>query len=92
MTPNLESIAYFQGDYRKLADCNVNIMTHALQYGTMVFGGVRGYYNKDKNNLYIFRLEDHVARIFQSARIMQMKSPITPAEMSNVLLELARKK
>ena len=86
-----KSIAYHQGQYRPLDECQVNIMTHALQYGTMVFGGVRGYHDGASGRLYIFRLRDHVARLLQSARIMQMRCPLNEAEMADVILELARR-
>ena len=86
-----KSIAYHQRQYRPLDECQVNIMTHALQYGTMVFGGVRGYHDPASGNLYIFRLEDHIARLLASARIMQMRSPLDGGQMAEVILELARR-
>ncbi|MCB1306587.1 MAG: branched-chain amino acid transaminase [Leptospiraceae bacterium] len=85
------SIAYHAGEFKTLRDCNVNISTHALQYGTMVFGGLRGYYNAAHDNLYIFRIDDHYNRLVKSARIMQMNPPKTAAEMKSITLELARK-
>ncbi len=91
MSEQLETIAYHAGEYKKLSECNVNIMTHALQYGTMVFGGVRGYHDPDGNNVYVFRLDEHVQRLMRSAHIMQMKSPLSGEEMKNVILELVRR-
>jgi branched-chain amino acid aminotransferase len=91
MAIQLESVAYFRGEYRKLGECNVNIATHALQYGTMVFGGIRGYYNARKNNLFLFRLPDHFRRLSKSAHIMQMKPPLSAEEMAAVTVELARR-
>jgi len=86
-----DSIGYHAGEYRALADCNINIMTHAFQYGTMVFGGIRAYFNQEKNQLFVFRLSDHVQRLLRSAHIMQMQSPLGPEEMAEVILELARR-
>ena len=88
---NLESIAYHEGAYKPLSECNVNVATHALQYGTMVFGGVRGYFNEKRDNLYLFRLNDHFKRLNSSSRIMQMKSPLGIQQMCDVALELARR-
>lgn len=85
------SIAYHRGAFRPLEECQVNIMTHALQYGTMVFGGVRGYHDADTNRVFIFRLSDHVARLQASARIMQMKPPVDAGQMSEIILELVRR-
>ncbi|MBE7440231.1 MAG: branched-chain amino acid transaminase [Spirochaetales bacterium] len=86
-----DSVAYHQGEYRPLEQCHINIMTHALQYGTMVFGGMRAYWNADSQQLYVFRLKDHVERLLRSAHIMQMQSPLGKDEMAEVLLELARR-
>ena len=84
MSIELESIAFHEGQYRPLRECNVNISTHALQYGTMVFGGMRGYFNAEHGRLYIFRLRDHLERLTKSARIMQMKPPLSVEEMQEV--------
>lgn len=91
MSLDLQSIAYHEGDYKKLGECGVNVATHALQYGTMVFGGIRGYYNERRENLFLFRLNDHVRRLTKSARIMQMQPPLGAEEMAAVAVELARR-
>jgi len=91
MKTDLESIAYHEGSFKKLADCNINIATHALQYGTMVFGGMRGYQNSEKNNINIFKIEEHYRRLKKSAKIMQMGMPITEDEFKNITLEIVRK-
>ena len=88
---SLESIAYHEGAYRPLGECGVNLATHAFQYGTMVIGGIRGYYNQGDKELYIFRLTEHIQRLARSAHIMQMKLPLGEKEMADVLLELARR-
>jgi len=88
---NPESIAYHNGEFRKLSECNVNIMTHALQYGTMVFGGVRAYHDASSGGVYLFRLEDHFHRLANSARIMQMVPPISPAQMKETAVELIKR-
>ncbi len=91
MSIRLDTIAYHEGQFRPLAECNVNVGTHALQYGTAIFGGMRGYYNQSRDNVFIFRPDRHVDRIFRSARIMQMKPPLAKDEMRNVIMEVARK-
>lgn len=88
---DLDSIAYHEGEYKALRDCSVNMATHALQYGTMVFGGVRGYYSESKQNLFLFRLPEHFQRLHRSARIMQMQPPLSEQAMIEVALELARR-
>lgn len=91
MSINLDHIAYHRGDFRPLSECQINIATHALQYGTMVFGGLRGYFNEKENQIYMFRLDRHTHRLHQSARIMQMTPPLSEKEMADVALELVRR-
>lgn len=91
MEDQLNSIAYHLGEFRPLRDCNINIMTHALQYGTMVFGGMRGYHDPGTNNVFLFRPVDHFRRLHRSARIMQMQPEISPEQMTEIALELVRK-
>lgn len=91
MSYNPHSIAFHQDQYRPLAECHVNIMTHALQYGTMVFGGMRGYYNIEDNDIYIFRIEEHFRRLHKSARIMQMDPGYREEKMAEILLEITRR-
>ncbi len=88
---NLDSIAFHEGEFKPLRECTVNIMTHALQYGTMVFGGIRGYYNNDKNNVILFRPKDHFKRLLNSAKIMQMKCKYSIEEMIEILKELVKR-
>lgn len=82
--------AYFEGKYVALKDANINIRTHALQYGTAFFGGMRAYYNATKKNLYLFRLEDHHARLRSSAKILRMRWQMPYAEFKDITLRILR--
>ncbi|MCK9486171.1 MAG: branched-chain amino acid transaminase [Dehalococcoidia bacterium] len=80
--------AFFEGKFVPLAEANVNIMTHAFNYGTAVFEGVRGNWNADQGELYLFKVRDHVRRIRQSAKIMRMDGiTYSEDEMCGILLE-----
>lgn len=81
---------YIRGEYTELKNASVNIQTHALQYGTAIFGGIRGYYNAERDNIYLFRLEEHFARLKNSARIMQMKMPVSYEEFREIILNILR--
>jgi branched-chain amino acid aminotransferase len=87
---DLSTIAYHKSEFKKLSDCTVNVATHALQYGTAVFGGVRGYYSKAMDNLLIFRIDRHFKRLHQSAKMMRMTPPLSEKEMANILIQVAR--
>ena len=69
-------------------------MTHALNYGTAAFGGLRGYWNADDESagqLFIFRPRDHFARLLQSAKLLLMHLDTTPEALTDILLELIRR-
>lgn len=87
----LDSVAWFEGKFQQLADSNLNISTHAFQYGTMVFGGVRGYYNSRTNSIFVFRLKEHCQRLLRSAHIMQMICPVDETQIAQIILDLVKK-
>ena len=67
----------------------VPITTHALHYGTSVFEGIRGYSNDQ--NLFIFKLKEHMQRLLQSAEVYSINSKYTLSEMCTSTVELLRK-
>lgn len=87
----LPKYAFFRGEIVPYAQAQVGVMTHALNYGTGVFGGIRGYWNDEHGQLYIFRPRDHFQRIHHSAHIMRMKVNHTPKDLTDILCELLRK-
>ncbi|XDD54229.1 branched-chain amino acid transaminase [Leptospira sp. WS4.C2] len=91
MAQNSFPYTYFEGKMVPSEDAKVSVQTHALQYGTGVFGGIRGYYNETKKNLYVFRLSEHCKRLVNSTKIMQLQIKITPEEIRSIILELLRK-
>lgn len=83
--------AFFQGKVVKIEDANVSIMTNALQYGTAVFGGIRGYFNKKENCISIFRINDHYKRFLSSIHILGSAFPYSLSELADITLRLAEK-
>jgi branched-chain amino acid aminotransferase len=81
---------WIDGEFVEWDNAKVHIKTHALHYGSGVFEGIRGYATKDEN-VYIFRLKEHVDRLFYSAKIYKMEIPYTKKEMSNAIIELVKK-
>jgi len=86
-----ETYSYFEGKIIPAHQAKVSIQTHAFQYGTAVFGGIRGYYNPDKKNIFIFRIRDHFTRLLQSVKIMQLQFEKSVDELVEITLELIRK-
>jgi branched-chain amino acid aminotransferase len=83
--------AFFRGGFVPLRDANVSVMTHALNYGTAVFEGIRAYWNADEKQLYAIDLEAHYQRIIQSGRLLFMEVPYSASEMADTTVELLRR-
>ena len=86
-----QALAYFRGDYVPLADANVNITTHALHYGTAVFEGIRGNWNEQKGELFVFRAREHYERLLQGCKIMLMDIPHSIDELMDITVQLVER-
>lgn len=86
-----QQLAYFKGEIVPIEDANINIMCHAFNYGTGCFEGVRAYWNPEHEELYVLQLEEHLKRMFRSAKILFMKVPHTLEELCEVTMELVRR-
>lgn len=82
--------AYFGKQIVPIADAKVSVMTHAFNYGTGVFGGLRGYWNADEEQLYVFRPLDHFKRFLHSASLLRMQLDYTPQSLTDIVTELLR--
>ena len=83
--------AYFRGELVPLADARISVMTHAFNYGTAVFEGVRAYWNAEQEQLYGLDLLAHYQRLHRSARILFMELRERPEELVEVTRELLRR-
>jgi len=81
--------AFFQGEYVPLEQAKVGVMTHAFNYGTAVFEGVRGNWNAEDEQLYLFKVREHVERIRQSATIMRLSIRFTDDELVEIIHKTA---
>lgn len=75
---------WLDGKFVNWDEANVHILTHTLHYGLGVFEGIRCYLCHDGSSA-IFCLDEHVERLFDSAHILQMKIPFTPAEIAQAI-------
>ena len=83
--------AYQDGVFKKLADAHVSLATHALNYGTGVFEGIRAYWNAGQEQLYVFRLQEHFDRMRGNCRLLRIELPGDSAMLAEVTLELLRR-
>ena len=86
----LPRMAFFHDRVLPYADAKLGLLTHALNYGTGVFAGIRGYFNPDEGKLYVFRLADHVRRLHESARLLRMNLALSEEATAAALLDLLR--
>ena len=85
------NFAYFEGEIVPYSKAKVGVATHALNYGTGAFGGVRGYWNEDEEQLFVFRPIDHFKRLLNSAKLLRAEYEQTPEDLTAITLELLRK-
>ncbi|MDD9824501.1 MAG: branched-chain amino acid transaminase [Gammaproteobacteria bacterium] len=76
---------WYDGELKPWNEVRVHVLTHTLHYGTGVFEGIRAY--EARKGTAVFRLEDHVSRLFRSARILNIPIPCPPAEVTAACLE-----
>lgn len=88
MAQGKPKFAFFKGEIVSIDQANVSVMTHALNYGTGVFGGLRGYWNEEQEQLYVMRPHDHFKRLIQSASLLRILIPYTPDELVRILQSL----
>lgn len=87
----LPSLAYFRGQVVPYSEVRLGLLTHALNYGTAVFGGLRAFWNEAERELLVFRPLDHFRRFLDSARLLRMELTLTPDQLWAGLRELLRR-
>ncbi len=88
MVQKMESI-WFDGKLIPWDEANVHILTHSLHYGVGVFEGIRAYELADGGSA-VFRLREHIERLFHSARIVEMAIPFTVDELCDASVATLR--
>jgi branched-chain amino acid aminotransferase len=83
-----DGVIWLDGKMVPWRDARTHVLTHTLHYGMGVFEGVRAY--ETANGTAVFRLPEHTRRLFDSARILKMKMPFSPEEISAAQLAAVR--
>ncbi len=86
-SPMLE-YAFFEGEIIPFSEAKVSVGTHALQYGTGAFAGIRGYLDADGETINIFRLKDHATRFLNSAKLLRAELPYDRDRVAAIIVEL----
>jgi branched-chain amino acid aminotransferase len=79
---------WMDGKLVKWEDATVHVLTHALHYGSGIFEGVRAY--ETKRGAAVFRLSDHIRRLFRSAKVYQIEIPYTHEELCQAVKDTVR--
>ena len=79
---------WFNGELVDWHDAKINVLSHVVHYGSSVFEGIRCY--KTEKGSAVFRLDEHVSRLFDSAKIYRMEIPYTQEEVTQAILETIR--
>ena len=66
-------------------------MTHAFNYGTGVYEGIRGYWNAPKDQMFILKMREHYERLLRCAKTMKIKVKQSLDELEQITLEVAKR-
>lgn len=85
----LSDYIWLNGEFIPFEDSKIHILNHSLHYGSGVFEGIRCY--NTQKGLAVFRLDDHVKRLFRSASVMKLEIPFSENEIKTAILETVTK-
>jgi branched-chain amino acid aminotransferase len=86
----LPRFAYYRGRLGRYEDARIGLMTHGLNYGTGAFAGLRGYWNAEDEQLYVFRPLDHIRRFVESTRLLRMQMAASETGLFDAVTALLR--
>ncbi len=86
----MPSLAFFEGKIVPLEEAKIGVVTHAFNYGTGVFEGIRGNWNASHEQLYLFRVREHYERLLRSCNMLHIKLPYTLDDFERITLELVQ--
>jgi branched-chain amino acid aminotransferase len=80
-----EPLIYIDGEFYPKSQAKISVFDHGLLYGDGVFEGIRAYKGS------VFKLKEHINRLYQSAHAMMLQAPLTKEQMTEAVLETLRK-
>lgn len=90
MDRELPLLCYFEGKVVPLSEAKIGILTHGFSYGTACFEGIRGYWNEQHEQLYLFRIREHYDRLHDSCRVLMMDLPQSSDQLTAITSDLIR--
>ena len=87
----MPSYAYFHKQFVPLSEAKIGVMTHSLHYGTAIFEGIRGNWNSEQQQTYLFRLKEHYERLHNGCRVLKINLPYSIDELCQITIELVKR-
>jgi branched-chain amino acid aminotransferase len=89
--PTADLWAFFRGEVVPLRDARISVMTHAFNYGTAVFEGIRAYWNPEQEQLYLLDVVAHYERLRASGRFLMMDVGRSAEELTEITVDILRR-
>lgn len=83
--------AFFENRIVPLEEAKISVRTHAFNYGTACFEGIRGNWNPEKEELFLFRCREHYQRLLASCKVLKLELPHSLGKLEDITLELVEK-
>ena len=80
--------AFFHKQFVPLSEAKIEVMTHALHYGTAIFEGIRGNWNSEHQQIYLFRSKEHYERMQNGCQVLRLNLPYTTDELCQITIDL----
>src|SRR3981081_2329562 len=80
----MNPVVYIDGQFVDKENARISVFDHGFLYGDGVFEGIRAYNGR------VFRLSEHVERLYRSAKAIMLQVPLSPEELGQVILETCR--
>ena len=87
----MPALAYFEGNVVPLEDAKISVVTHAFNYGTGVFEGIRGNWNAETEQLVLFRVREHYERLLRSCAILNIVLPYSLDDFERITVDLVER-
>jgi len=85
-----EDLAWVRGALRSRSEATVSLGSPTAQFGLNAFEGIRCYWNPPLGQLFVFRLQDHIERLFQSCRVMEIPLPYKAEDVADIVVSTLR--
>jgi branched-chain amino acid aminotransferase len=82
---------FMNGEFIPVERGVISVRTHGFAYGTGCFEGIRGYWNEQDQQIYLFRAREHYERLLRSCRTLQISLPYTVDQLVELTIELVRR-